>query len=167
MEFDGGKNAGAVLSLLGSNPAKIRVIGVSMKPCLEEGDEVEVIGARKEDFKAGDLVVFNREGELIVHRIIRIKREAFFEMGDNQALGTWREWREKTGKVVGVVKKNGELVDPNGKAGEKLKKKALFFQKLRVFRSSVEKKAPFYALKKAASFSFRFLEYLLRRVCFT
>jgi hypothetical protein len=160
-----GKNGLNVLSLLTGTPTKIRVSGISMLPFMEEGDEVEVVAAKKKDFNAGDLIVFNRDGDLIVHRIIRKKAESFLEMGDNQRLGVWQEWQEHVGRVVSIVKKDGSLIGMDEEIRQDINKRTARLQSIRNLRSVFENKTRFYSMKRIISLPFRFLEFLMGRTC--
>jgi len=79
-----------------------------MRPTLEVGDLLIVVGADPYSLKVGDIIVFRTpwSGSLIVHRIIRIDRTPagpiFYTKGDNNALPDpgFRTIRDIYGKVV-------------------------------------------------------------------
>lgn len=82
----------------------ITVAGVSMEPSLHEGDVVTV---RKADsYGVGDILVFcYKSGELLIHRLLRIKDGRYFCKGDNALRLEDVEYGQIAGKVI---KKNGE-----------------------------------------------------------
>jgi hypothetical protein len=162
LPFEQGGNEIDILPLLTRNPTKIRVRGISMLPFLDEDDELEVVAAAKQDFETGDLIVFNREGDLIVHRIIKMNGSSFLEMGDNQRIGTWLNWQARLGKVVSILKKDASVVDLKSESQRKFKKKTVTYQKIRHVRTLLEKKTRFYSLKKLIGLPFRVMEYLVK-----
>ncbi len=80
----------------------------SMRPTLEVGDLLIVVGADPYDLKVGDIIVFRVpwSSSLIVHRIIRIDMSAsgpiFYTKGDNNALPDpgFRTAKDIYGRVV-------------------------------------------------------------------
>lgn len=60
--------------------------GFSMYPLLYPGrDEVILRAADPEELKRGDVVLYRREGSILVlHRILRKRAEGFYMVGDNQ-----------------------------------------------------------------------------------
>ena len=49
--------------------ARLRVQGSSMLPAFRPGDDVLVRWSDQDDAEAGDVIAFNREGRLFVHRV--------------------------------------------------------------------------------------------------
>lgn len=95
---------------LSDQPVTIPVKGISMAPFLEEGDRVEVVRAAPGDLRAGDLIVFLRSGELVVHRFLAARGGRFLEKGDGQGRGNWAPWPDALGRVV-VLWKADERLD--------------------------------------------------------
>jgi len=153
------------LRYLAAEPTRVKVVGKSMVPFLEEGDDVEIVAAEIKDFSAGDIIVFSRGGELIVHRVIKIRGCSFLEIGDNQWNGSWQEWQEYTGKVLAVVKMDGTRILLDDEAEVKNGKRTAKFQALRHYRSIFERKARFHGLKRIVGLPFRFLEFMMTRKC--
>ena len=75
-----------------------------MVPFLEEGDRVEVVRAAPGDLIRGDLIVFLRAGEVVVHRFLAARGDLFLEKGDAQGRGNWAPWPEALGKVMALWK---------------------------------------------------------------
>ena len=75
-----------------------------MVPFLEEGDRVEVVRAAPRDLIPGDLIVFQRAGEVIVHRFLATRHGLFLEKGDAQGRGNWAPWPTALGKVMALWK---------------------------------------------------------------
>ena len=89
---------------LSDQPVTITVRGSSMAPFLEEGDRVEVVRVTPGDLKAGDLIVFLRGGEVVVHRFLAARGGLFLEKGDGQYRGNWAPWPLAVGRVVALWK---------------------------------------------------------------
>lgn len=89
---------------LSEEAVTVRVSGCSMEPLLEEGDRVDVVRASPDRVKPGDLLVFAREGELVVHRFLLRGRARFLEKGDAQSMGNWHRWPDDFGVVVSILK---------------------------------------------------------------
>lgn len=75
-----------------------------MVPFLEDGDRVEVVRAASGDLRAGDLMVFSRGGEVVVHRFLAARGGLFLEKGDGQWRGNWAPWPTAIGRVVALWK---------------------------------------------------------------
>lgn len=90
---------------LSDQPVTVTVRGVSMVPFLQDGDRVEVARAAPEDLRAGDLIVFLRGGEVVVHRFLAARDGLFLEMGDGQCRGNWARWPADLGRVVALWKR--------------------------------------------------------------
>ncbi len=62
--------------------ADIRVSGVSMEPLLHAGDTVTV--APFPTYEVGDILIFRyKNGELLIHRLLKIEGNRYFCKGDN------------------------------------------------------------------------------------
>ena len=95
---------------LADQPVCVQVAGHSMVPFLEENDRVWVASAKPEGFSIGDIIVFMRDQELVVHRVVALRPNRFLEMGDAQERGNWHSWPEHLGRVLSVRRaKGGEL----------------------------------------------------------
>ena len=75
-----------------------------MAPFLEEGDRVEVVRAAFGDLNAGDLIVFPRGGEVVIHRFLAARNGLFLEKGDGQSRGNWAPWPAALGLVRALWK---------------------------------------------------------------
>jgi hypothetical protein len=85
-------------------PTSVAVKGSSMEPFLKDGDVVEVVRTSRADLFPGQLLVFLREGTVVVHRLLVIREERFLEKGDAQPLGTWVVWPEALGLVLAITR---------------------------------------------------------------
>jgi hypothetical protein len=97
---------------LTGEPVCVSVSGTSMEPTLRTGDRVEVVRASREELLPGDLVVFERAGEVTVHRLLAMREERFLEKGDAHPLGVWHPWPEILGKVVAVSREGPGISTP-------------------------------------------------------
>ena len=68
-------------SLRSGRDMTITVTGISMNPTMREGDSVTV--RRCDTYCVGDVLVFCYKGELLIHRLLKIKNGRFFCKGDN------------------------------------------------------------------------------------
>ncbi len=74
--------AGLLVALFLIAGFRIYVVnGNSMLPALEDGDCIVVLPVNP--LKKGDIIVYEREGELIVHRIVEKCRNYVITKGDN------------------------------------------------------------------------------------
>lgn len=89
-------------SWLSGQPVTLTVSGASMEPFLLEGDRVDVVSAGPSDMVAGDLLVFLRGDEVIVHRFLAAKKGRFLEKGDAQGKGNWAPWPGGFGRAVAL-----------------------------------------------------------------
>lgn len=153
------------LNYLTADPTRISVSGDSMLPLLEEGDQVEVVAAGKDDFRVGDIIVFDRRGDLVVHRVIKARRNSFLEMGDNQRNGAWWEWQDHLGKVVSLVRSDGTVIPVGDEAVTASGRRTATLQGYRHLRSVLERKARFQSLKRIVGLPFRFLEFMMTKKC--
>lgn len=94
-----------------------------MKPTLNEQDVVIVKGCKNDELKIGDIITFNRQEEIISHRIINIFKEEnklkIKTKGDNNEIedNFILEEEDIIGKVCFKLKGIGKLVTfiQNGK----------------------------------------------------
>ena len=86
--------------------------GRSMRPMLKEHRDVVVIEQVKNGLEKGDVVLYsNGQGGFILHRIVKIKKEALVIRGDNNY---FTEYNVKTSDIVGVLKefyREGKYID--------------------------------------------------------
>ena len=68
--------------------AKVRFLGVSMTPAIRNGDMIILKEESPNSIKVGEVIVFDRENDLIGHRVIwkvHLDRLYFLTRGDNTA----------------------------------------------------------------------------------
>ena len=150
------------LPFLSNKPIKIFVQGSSMVPYLQTGDAVFVIKTRNEEIEEGDLIVFKRGNEIYVHRAIIKEKEKFYEVGDNQILGSWIDLNSPLGKVVSIERKEGTCFDLNCKEERKLGKRMVALQKFRRKKASVKNGVKIKIVKVSLNYIFSGIEYLLK-----
>ena len=90
-----------------------RIASGSMRPAIEIGDTVKVRRAESSEIRAGDIVAFKDGKNIIVHRIVRVRRTNghldFFQMGDAGGVSQNIRADRIIGKVV-TINKNGREV---------------------------------------------------------
>lgn len=61
------------------------VVGNSMSPMLRDKQDIVVIEPKpdKEKLKKYDVVLIRRDGKLVLHRIVKVKKDGFLFVGDN------------------------------------------------------------------------------------
>ena len=63
-------------------PFELTVSGTSMLPVLNHGDTISAIA--KDKYEPGDILVFiYKQGEILVHRLLKFENERFYCKGDN------------------------------------------------------------------------------------
>lgn len=111
-------------------PLSLMVQGNSMAPFLRDGRDV-VTFDKPENLKVGDIVVFERAGYYIMHRIIKIDGSYISTLGDNLSVPeTHIPIDNVYGKVISAVRK-GKTITPESPEW-------LFFSRLYI-RPSVRK----------------------------
>ena len=61
--------------LRSAGEARLAVAGASMLPSIWPADILEIHRVAAADISVGDIVLFNRQNRLVVHRVQRVKRE--------------------------------------------------------------------------------------------
>ena len=85
----------------------ITVSGISMEPLFKADDVIRI--EKAPNYSVGDVLVFTYKGELLVHRLIKIKGEIFFCKGDN----SFRLEDLPKGSILGkVTLLNGDVLPP-------------------------------------------------------
>lgn len=98
-------------------PAWLPLYGRSMAPFLPSGSRVLVSKTAAGQIGCGDLLVYEFEGRLICHRVLRRKtqgdRYLYLTKGDGrQTIASWVAEKQVLGKVS-CVEREGQLVDLN------------------------------------------------------
>lgn len=79
--------------------AVIQVTGGSMEPELHNGEVILAVQTPYEKLKVGDTVIFGRNGELIIHKIVAAEGDTFTTRGTaneaDDAPITWEEYRAR------------------------------------------------------------------------
>ncbi len=60
-----------------------------MEPLLHDGDTVTIACCPLEDLRPGDLICFERDGDRILHRLVKKGSDAWYEKGDAESGGQW------------------------------------------------------------------------------
>lgn len=69
-------------SLRASGRLRMRVAGSSMLPAIRPGDLVSVRRCGPAQASIGDVVLFQRDGRLFAHRVVRLEAESLVTRGD-------------------------------------------------------------------------------------
>ncbi len=82
----------------------------SMEPAIKVGDFISLHMSASVEYKPGDIVVFLRGDDIVVHRLIKKKsingEFLFCEKGDNVCAWTWIAEKKLLGRVASIVDKN-------------------------------------------------------------
>ncbi|MBN1940592.1 MAG: signal peptidase I [Candidatus Diapherotrites archaeon] len=88
------------LILLAGTPKFLATIeSNSMRPALERGDLLLL--AKTNDYGVGDVIIFLKNGNVIVHRIIEVRGSAFVTKGD--ANGYVDRWLVGESEIIGEM----------------------------------------------------------------
>ena len=101
----------------------LNTVGASMAPLIRPGARVEIECVPISDIRIGDIILFERSGGLVLHRVIRKSRSAsgivFTEKGDFQVVGSRVRDECVLGRVTHI--QNGKRVfDPTSCKGRML-----------------------------------------------
>ena len=101
----------------------LNTVGASMAPLIRPGARVEIECVPISDILHGDIILFERSGGLVLHRVIRRIQDAsgivFTEKGDSQLFGSKVREEFVLGRVTRI--QNGERVfDPTSYKGRML-----------------------------------------------
>ena len=92
--------------------AGLPISGNSMAPFLVHGRDYIYIKTPDRELKKGDMVFYRRvTGQYIMHRIIDIKPEGYYMIGDNQVTVEGPLDRSQIFALVTKVKRNGRWID--------------------------------------------------------
>lgn len=94
----------------------LMIRGRSMYPALQEGWSAEVSPIKEEDLKIGDIIIFNKQEELAVHRIVgKINRDGktyLLQKGDNDPKPSFIEKNKVIGRVSRVFNSTHQEIPP-------------------------------------------------------
>jgi signal peptidase I len=90
-----------------------KIASGSMRPTIEVGDVVGVRRVKLSEIRAGDIVAFKEEKNVIVHRIVRVNRTngflTFLQMGDVGGISQIIRADRIIGKVASINKNGREI----------------------------------------------------------
>lgn len=97
-------------SLSSQGKARLRVISDSMAPLINIDDFVVIEQPALHEYKPGDIVVIDRKGELITHRLVRLGIEKWYTKGDRfHALDDPISADDLIGKVIKIENQENHL----------------------------------------------------------
>lgn len=96
--------------LAAGNRVRLSVTGDSMAPFLRRGDAVWAEPASVAGLRRGDLVVVQRQRELVTHRVVKVDGAAVYTKGDNVSyLDAPVAVDAIVGRVVAVERRSGRM----------------------------------------------------------
>jgi len=113
-----GRNQDPTLTLLAGHRTRgttgwVKILGNSMRPLLEAGDEILVSLCTPEEIREGDLAVFGEFGRLTAHRIVKRVNSPqgtlFLEKGDGNLWASFIAPERLQGKAHAASKKGKRL----------------------------------------------------------
>lgn len=101
-------------SLAAAGRLRLSVISDSMAPLVRRGDAVWVAPAEPAVLRHGDVIVVQREDELVTHRLVAVRDEMWFTKGDSvSSLDPPVNTDAILGRVV-AVERDGTQIDLRG-----------------------------------------------------
>ncbi len=92
---------------------EISARGASMHPLIASGDTLSIRALDPEALKVGDVIAFRLNGNVVVHRLVRIKsREGlrwYCQKGDNLRGCSWIPGDRMLGKIQAIEKTDGVI----------------------------------------------------------
>lgn len=121
------------------NTVQIKPRGWSMYPMIRPGDEAVIAPVNAEKLKRGDVVLFRREGGILVlHRIWKVSGKGLFLVGDNQVEVEGPVKREQIrGRLTAFIRK-GKTISVRNPAYRVL---TLLWLRLRPIRNVIKRPA--------------------------
>ena len=87
--------------LASGNRFRFTAHGMSMSPFIRDGNRVELKGIQK--VSVGDIVAAEKDGRLLVHRVVKNRRDAVLLKGDHmKKTDGWFAKKDLIGQVSGV-----------------------------------------------------------------
>lgn len=120
--------------LLDKKRVRITVVGKSMYPFLQHGDQVLLEQIKEVELSIGDIVLASYKGAYILHRIIRKKGEGFVLAGDGNYKQTESVTKADIWAIVVEAYREGEVLDIS-----KSKMKGVLWYYLRFFRRLINR----------------------------
>ena len=88
------------------------ITGNSMSPFLEHGKDTIYFKKPERKLRRGDMVFFQRDdGKYVMHRILKITKDGFFFIGDNQTEPEGPLSEAHIFALISKVKRKGRLID--------------------------------------------------------
>lgn len=89
---------------------ELQVQSASMLPVIRPGDMISVGSVSVDTLRSGDIIVYERSGVFIVHRVLRVDARVVITKGDNARMVDIRVDKNAIiGKVVSVEKQSGRI----------------------------------------------------------
>lgn len=105
----------AAEALRASGKLRLRVFGGSMLPSIWPGDVLLVRRAAPADMSPGDLILYAREGDFLVHRIVKKGEDTFTTRGDSLRVNDEPvPFSQALGKVA-MIERSGAQFAPKEK----------------------------------------------------
>ena len=94
---------------LGTTSFFATVVSGSMKPALERGDMVVL--AKAAEYRQGDIIVFKRGEDIIIHRVALVVSNGYKTKGDNNSYTDFKtvEKKDVLGKAIFVIPNAGNI----------------------------------------------------------
>ncbi len=81
--------------------------GFSMWPFIRQGEKLVIKKVPVDDLRAGDIISYRANHQLVCHRLVKKNRDFFYTRGDNSISSPEMITKEMfIGKVVGIIKNN-------------------------------------------------------------
>jgi len=106
----------AELFFLANKRSILNIRGKSMYPALQEGWSAEVSPAKMKELRIGDIIVFSKRDELIIHRVIaKVNlngKTVLLEKGDNESVVNSIPEAQVIGKLSRVFNADNQELPP-------------------------------------------------------
>ena len=98
--------------VIAGKEASMIITGNSMSPFLEHGRDTIYFKTPDRPLKRGDMIFFQREnGQYVMHRLVKIKNDACYCIGDNQTETEGPIPKERVFALITRVKRKNKLID--------------------------------------------------------
>ena len=98
--------------LTSSGRLRLQVLGTSMLPCIWPGEVLTLLAVRGNDVRIGDIVLFTRGRQFVIHRVVGTEGPDWITRGASVSQNDPPVGRQELLAKVVAIERKGELIVP-------------------------------------------------------